>query len=277
MARPPKNPNGCTNCHRVPPEGLGFRVTRGERVAYKQCVVCRTKKIAYNKSSAGKKSVKRANQSELGKLRAKKYYQSLLGKKTRSEYKKTTTCKRVDAKYTSSAKGKATRRAWRASAKGQQCRQNTYTQLKSNHGAYLWHKMQCKIRKTILSGLPSKTVMKYTGFQTVEDVQAHFSRQFKDGMTMQNSGNDAGDVTKWHIGHQIAKAMYNASDAEDAVRCWSKKNLFPQWGKENMHLGVTLPSDEELVKLRDIWPTAWKNELPNAERRSELERAARGR
>ena len=277
MAKPPKNPNGCTNCHRVPPEGLGFHVARGERVAYKQCVVCRSKKIAYNKTGAGKQSMKRANQSELGKLRAKKYHKSLLGKSTRSKYKKTATCKRVDAKYASSAKGKAKKRVWRASANGQKSRQNTYAQLKSNPGAYLWHKMQCKIRKTILSGVSSKTVMKYSGFQSVEDVQAHFSGQLKDGMTMQNSGNDTDDATKWHIGHRIAKAMYNASDAEDVVRCWSKENLFPQWGKENMLLGVALPSDEELLKLRAIWPTGWKDELPNAGRRGELERAARGR
>lgn len=277
MTKPPKNPNACTNCHRLPPEGLGFRIVRGEHVAYKQCLVCRNKKIAYNKSPPGRENLKRSNGSVKGKKRAKKYRTSAQGKAWRSEYKKTAVCKKNDSNYASGIGGKAMKRKWRASENGQKSRKKTYAQLKSNPGAYLWHKIQCKIRKTILRGAPSKTVLKYCGFRNVEDVQAHFSSQFLEGMTSKNSGLDTENTTKWHIGHRIAKAMYDSSNAEDARRCWSKDNLFPQWGKENMHLGVKLPGDDELMKLRAIWPVAWNDELPNAECRTELERVARGR
>jgi len=277
MAKPPKNPNACTNCHRLPPEGLGTRIFKGNVVSYRQCFVCRSKKLAYAKTTAGREAQTRANQNDLGKLRAKTYRTSKLGKATRSEYKKTDRCKKLDAKYAKSAKGKETKRAWRASANGQKSRKKTYDQLKSDPGAYLWHKMQCKIRKMILTSVTSKTVTEYSEFSTNEDVKAHFSGLLAPGMSMSNSGNDTADERKWHIGHRIPKAMYDHRNPCDSRRCWSKANLFPQWGKENMHLKVRLPDDEALLKLRCVWPISWNDELPDVDRRREFEIRALGR
>lgn len=252
-------------------------MSHGNPVAYKQCLVCRTKKSAFNKTAAGKECASRVSKSALGKARYKKYRESAKGKAVQRKWKKTLAAKESAQRYTGSTKGKERIQSWRASENGRKSRQKTYKKLKSNPGAYLWHKLQCKIRSMLTSGVTSKTVRAYAEFQTSADVYSHFSSLFEDGMTMQNCGHDTASTLKWHIGHRIAKSMYDPSNEEDARHCWSKLNLFPQWGKENMRLKVQLPCDEELLRLRAIWPQSWKNQLPDAECRREFERRAMGR
>ena len=79
----------------------------------------------------------------------------------------------------------------------------------------------------------------------------------------------------WHVGHRIARSMYNHADENDVIRCWNPRNLFAQWQTENFAAGVKLPNDAALLALKDLWPTAWKDNHPSPEERIALEKRAR--
>jgi len=105
------------------------------------------------------------------------------------------------------------------------------------------------------SATGSRVVFKYTQFKSGASVRRHFEDQFgASGMSWSNYG---WGPDKWNVGHRIARAQYDESNPEDFRRCWSKKNLFPQWWSENMLLGTKLPSSEVLAELADVHPIAW--------------------
>ena len=145
--------------------------------------------------------------------------------------------------------------------------------LKADAARWLDVVMQTKIRKMV-RGIQntSKTVETYTEFTSSADMLAHFDTTFDDWMTPANYGYGDG---KWHVGHRIAKAMYNPHIERDVRSCWAKANLFAQEQKENMELSVTLPSDEVLLSVRQYWPVAWNDQLPTVEQRHVYEAAAR--
>ena len=57
----------------------------------------------------------------------------------------------------------------------------------------------------------------------------HLEKQFKDGMTWENS-------KEWHIDHIIPISAFNFSkpEHEDFKRCWSLSNLQPLWATDNV-------------------------------------------
>ena len=60
----------------------------------------------------------------------------------------------------------------------------------------------------------------------------------------------------------IPRSAYNPNDPVDMLRCWQPRNIFPQWGDENISAGATLPNKHTLLSLRDLWPTSWNDTLP---------------
>lgn len=143
--------------------------------------------------------------------------------------------------------------------------------------------IESKVGRMLRSGhIESHTVKKMTSLGSNQDLRMHIESTFpKDGsMHWANYGRKS--VTKeeaskwmfWEVGHRIARSMYNPSLAEDVRRCWSYSNIFAQNAKENNSLRVKLPSDDELLSVYDLWPLAWKDVLPNKERKAILERAA---
>ena len=102
---------------------------------------------------------------------------------------------------------------------------------------------------------------------TEAGLQAHFSSLFEVWMSWDNHGTHvigAPYKTKWNIGHRIAKSWYDHTDPEDVRKCWSRDNLFPQDGKQNVEKGkYYFPMREELMRLRHIWPKDWNDEVPD--------------
>lgn len=141
--------------------------------------------------------------------------------------------------------------------------------------------LNCKVSRMLRSGaVESRCVAKHTGIASNQDLRDHVQNTFPpDGsLGWHNYGrrtSTAQNQLYWELGHIIARSMYNPSIPEDIRRCWSFSNLFAQDGKENNSLRVRLPSEDRLLSLRPIWPTAWNNVLPDASRRRSLESAAR--
>lgn len=268
-------PGGCVHCGKVPIDGLGFRIVKGESIPYKQCAPCRKAKSEYQKGEAGKKAQKKYEQSAKKKLVLERYREK--GNEAMRKWRKTPN----GIRYVKNDAAKPERKRQKAQyAKGdiaKSCMKRQYEKKKKNPSAFLWMKMQNKLRRMYKKGVSSKTVSRYTEFASADDLTSHLESQFEDGMTRSNNGiTKAGGVPKWHIGHRIARAMYNKDDPVDNKKCWSKANIFPQWGCPNMSLGVALPDDTELIRLRSIWPVAWQDKLPSDSKRVLLERGARG-
>ena len=64
---------------------------------------------------------------------------------------------------------------------------------------------------------------------TLEELMAHLSIRFQDGMSFDNYG-------KWHIDHIVPLSAFNFDTPEqiDFKRCWALKNLQPMWAKDNI-------------------------------------------
>lgn len=104
-----------------------------------------------------------------------------------------------------------------------------------------------------------------TEFKNEVDARNHFEQLFEDWMTWENAGEYRKKMsykTVWHIGHRVPKSVYDESDIEDMRRCWSKANLYPQDGKDNVTKQTILPSRDVLLSLRSIWPKRWTKSPP---------------
>jgi len=112
------------------------------------------------------------------------------------------------------------------------------------------------------------------GFASMQDLKDFFERQFLPGMSFANHGlQRRGGPPMWHIGHMlIPQCAYDADLEADALRCFHKDNIAPQWAAENFAQGSRIVSDDELLKQRHLWPTSWNDQLPSAERRAKIER-----
>lgn len=67
------------------------------------------------------------------------------------------------------------------------------------------------------------------------EAKEHLEKQFKDGMTWENHGNNG-----WHIDHIIPCASFDLTDPEQQKKCFHYTNLQPLWASENMSKGAKL-------------------------------------
>lgn len=222
----------CGGCLRtsVVAEDFESRLIRGVPTPYKCCRKCRAK-------------AKKNNNDPEVKARKKILKKDPKYKKFQDEYNHLPDVKAGRRVYNKGELGKAA--AARHTAKRQ-----------ADPGKNLEDRIRGGL-KAILSGsiTTSNTVFKWTQFKSGAEVKRHFQDQFgTSGMSWSNYGWGS---DKWNSGHRIARALYDANNPEDVRRCWSKKNLFPQWQSENISLGTTLPSSEVLAGLADVHPIAW--------------------
>ena len=117
----------------------------------------------------------------------------------------------------------------------------------------------------------SLNVCNVSGFANAADLRAH----------LQSTTELDIDTMPFHIDHKIPKICYRLTfedgelldrsvDGENMQRCWNRKNLAAVTPEFNMGKHTSLPCDEELLQIREIWPSHWNNELPSAEYRSAL-------
>lgn len=67
---------------------------------------------------------------------------------------------------------------------------------------------------------------------TLNDLVAHLTGLFENGMSMENYG-------EWHIDHirPIASFTISSSEDDDFRKCWALSNLQPLWASDNMRKG----------------------------------------
>ena len=247
----------CAACNRrCTAADFGSRLVRGVPKPYKSCIKCRAKATKQN-SDPKVKSKKKATRFKY-KQRQDEYNHLPDVKMARQEAAGTPANLEKRRAFSKLPETKKKAKAWEASKVGKASRKCTNTRQhikrKNDPGVHLGDVIQGKLVKMLRGTNQSSTISKWTEFDSHNDIKRHFENQFEDGMSWTNygSGND-----KWNIGHRIARAQYDHSNPEDVRRCWSKKNLFPQWQTENLSLGAKLPSSKVLAGLADVHPIAW--------------------
>lgn len=194
----------------------------------------------------------------------KKPHTSEARAKSRRRYEQTTKGKATFKRYFDSDLHIDTKNAYRASGRHKEVRVAEYERIHSDPGRHLEHTIGNKISRMISGqASSSKNVTALTDFGSRDVLLDHFVSQFEPGMTINNHGKHLrGQGRVWHVGHRIARALYNPNIPEDERRCWTSMNLFPQWADENISAGTKLPSLPALMLLKDCWPTGWGGELP---------------
>ena len=66
-----------------------------------------------------------------------------------------------------------------------------------------------------------------------------------------------------HLDHIIPVCAYNLNDPEDLKNCFNYQNTQILTDKENGSKGHQLPNYETLMKLKHLWPKAWRGEFPS--------------
>lgn len=253
---------GSWRCKNTFPAELAF--FRGKMQPLKNCLSCREKQRAKNKRPSSRACQKRARESEAGRASSAKRLQSEAFKKNRREWKKTEKGKECARRSAKLPAGRA-----RAKRNGKKM----HAKMMADPASKMQHYLRNRFNEMLRSGTNSVRVKECTDFESADEFKEHIESTFTEGMSWDNHGHRSEGL--WNIGHRISIKMYDSENNEDLKRCWSMKNMFAQWSVENQQLGVVLPSDPELLKLRPIWPLAWGDQLPSQERRKELERCAR--
>lgn len=65
---------------------------------------------------------------------------------------------------------------------------------------------------------------------TTEELMSHLESLFTEGMTWDNYG-------KWHIDHIKPCSLFDHSDRQQMIECWSLSNLQPLWAIDNLSKG----------------------------------------
>ena len=221
----------------------------------KRCAECRQKQRDFEKKWNERPHAKQINQKKFAKYQA-----SDKRKVSKARHKASERFKQTEAKYEPRKK---------------QLRKLEYQRIHGDPGKHLEHAIVCKIGKmTKCIRKKSATVSSYTEFEDTDDLKGHLESLFEPWMTFQNFGKHRREgERKWNIGHRIARFHYDPSVEEDVRRCWMKTNLFPQDAKANISAKVKFPDQDELLSLRQCWPTNWKDELPSQLKLAEMERA----
>ena len=273
----------CRACRKaLPEECFGTRKFRGAIVPVKACFQCmartnelqrattktpkarasRAKTIEKHKQTDGyKASIEQYNKSEKGRARKKRANASEAQKRGKAKHRASEKCAQTTAKYKASDHYKKLRAA-------------EYERIHSDPGRHLEHAVGV-VMGHMLHGKRDKSqkVLEASGFKNREELRAHLELTFDTGMTFENHGRYVkGGPPVWHIGHRIAKWHFDPNThPEDMKRCWSPANIFAQWGIDNLRAKVRFPKEEELLSLKDCWPTAWGSELPTLEARIAME------
>lgn len=240
------------------------------------CKRCkRLKPIAeFNQKADGSHTLKCTDCSKQMSGYQAKYLGTAKGKAKTKRSNESEAHARSKAKYRTSEKFVATTASYRASDHYKELRAAEYERTHSDPGRHLEHAIGV-VMGHMLDGKrnTSRKVLDASGFKNREELWAHLRSTFADGMTFENHGRYIkGGPPVWHIGHRIARWHYDPeTHPEDIKRCFSPANIFAQWGIDNLRGKVRFPQEEELLSLKECWPTAWGGRLPSLKERVAME------
>ena len=196
-------------------------------------------------------------------------YASVAGQETRKAYMKTDAYKKTITERRATPVYKENQKRHAKTDKRKKKKAKMHQARVATPGGKMHHNIRSKISRMITEAdYESTTVSMSTLIESKDALRMHFASLFEPGMSWDNYGLEDGT---WQVGHRIARAMYDPSNPEDVKRCWSMRNMFPQWSRENRKAGVELPPEAELAELSAIFPCSWMGACPDNARRSKLE------
>ena len=240
------------------------------------CKRCKRLKpvVEFNQKADGSHTVKCTYCSNQMSKYQSKYLGTAKGKAKSKRSNTSESHARSKAKHRASKKYAKTTAEYRASDHYKKLRAAEYNRTHSDPGRHLEHAVGV-VMGHMLDGKrdASVKVLDASGFKNREELRAHLESTFDEGMTFENHGRYVkGGPPVWHIGHRIARWHFDPkSYPEDMTRCWSRANIFAQWGIDNLKAKVRFPKEEELLHLKECWPTVWGGELPSAKERTAME------
>lgn len=183
-------------------------------------------------------------------------------------------CGRIQAEYTAAyyktAAGKASTKRANASEshriahkKHRQTPKHKERQLKRN--AQPDNKLRRKLWQMTKSLRMSQEVKAKTPIASCLELRSQLESSFEPWMNWQNQGLYRKEMPykkAWQLGHKICCAAYDVNDPTDLARCFSTCNIFAQDAKENNETRASIPSNEDLFEIRQVWPLSWEDKLP---------------
>lgn len=201
----------------------------------------------------------------------------------RDKFKKTQKYKDAQDRYWNSDKGKKTKakiaKRFNGTKKGRIVKRRADSKFRSTDLGRAHHKVQERLRKMGNAGRNmSQKVNKWLGFESADGVQGWISKMLPDGELFEEHQIDhVIPFLAFQWKREGAKIVRNKElDEHEFKKLWNIENLQLLKGTANQSKMTDLPTDEELVKRRHLWPAWWNDTLPNIEVRSAM-KSARGK
>lgn len=282
----PEGHQRCAKSNHVKPIHL-FGVNPKTGSPFKNCLDCCAKIRALNKSSVKIQTWIQKRKSNPAYLK-----QQREGKQTaRADPIKGAKIKEDEDRYSKSPKGIATVAAWRASEDGQKAiergkekwkanpkkklamdrsHQARMKKIKNDPGYALRYKMLSRLSRVITkTRARSKTIEKYTRFETSGEIRAHFESQLFSDLKMEDHGK------KWQIAHRIPLCYFNHAIASEVAKAWSKSNLTVMTIAQNATLSDHIDDLQCRTAGQDVFPAYWNGNIPEPNARKALRRLVR--
>lgn len=285
-----KRTQKCNRCQHIKAMScFGLHSKTGQPL--KKCKDCTAYAKAYNQSAAGKAVIRKFDNSSHRKEWRAEWLLTQNGaesiakgrekaKPRMAEYNKTPE-RRARNNETRKAphrreKTNASTRLWRQTPNGQASSKASdhrkYVKMMSDPGTKLMERIRIKVTSMLTNRPESHTVASYTGFESAADLAHHMEMLMpKDsGMTLANHGEF------WHIEHAIARCWYDPNDVDDIRRCWSKANVRPMLGPENLKKNFLI-QDAECAAIDPMyWPASWNGKIPSDAEKKAMYKGLRG-
>ena len=289
----------CVRCGVLKPvASFGFKKNA---TAMKQCAICRSKCRTYVNSDVGKTILKTYKETEKGKatiarclktprseaskLYVKQNHYLERCKVKRNEWNTSTRGQEVLERYKERRKELDKQRCadgrqtlsfqkYKKTWKYEQLKIVLAARLKARRQADTGMRIQDALMSCMYSSLKgvhhSSSMSQLTEFTSSKDIEAFYTSKFKPGMRLSNFG------WFWNQEHIIARSHYDWNDTEDIRRCNCKSNLTPEYTSVNFSKGKKLPPNDILAELGpSVWPKSWRDKIPTAVERKELEKLRR--
>jgi hypothetical protein len=101
--------------------------------------------------------------------------------------------------------------------------------------------MRRRMHKLLKEGCKSARTKELIGC-TAEELRRHIEKQWKPGMTWQNTGSGPG---RWQVDHIMPCSSFDLTDPAQQRRCFHFTNLRPLWAEENMQKRAAIPANHQ--------------------------------
>jgi hypothetical protein len=199
----------------------------------------------------------------------------------RDKFKATQKYKDGQDRYWASDKGKKTKaaiaRRFNQTEGGRIVKRRADAKFRSSQLGRTHHKIQERLRKMGNIGRnASAKVLKWVGLEDASSVHAWIAKLLPSGEAFEDYQIDhviPFNAYKWkRVGVHVIRNNEDMEE-EEFKKLWNIENLQLLKGTSNQSKMVSLPSDEELLALRHLWPVWWQDTLPDSSLRSKLGRS----